>query len=132
MLRALLQFGESQGVAWGAYGECSPHVLTIAQAVAAKLAQQRWREIGSRNYAEALGYFTAAIKRRWGCEAVFAQARMRLDRLPYVGRRVADMAAAAADELGDWAGATAFEADEAGWGVAREGRAAPDPAWRTR
>ena len=57
---------------------------------------------------------------------------MRLDRLPYVGRRVADMAAAAADELGDWAGATAFEADEAGWGVAREGRAAPDPAWRTR
>ena len=53
---------------------------------------------------------------------------MRVARMPYVGRSRAEVErgarAAAADEAATF-GATAFEADEAGYGVERMARGAP-------
>ena len=62
----------------------------------------------------------------WGCAAVFAQARMRMARMPSVGASKAEEARARrtvdCDDAEDPFGATAFEADEAGYGVERMAR----------
>ena len=72
--------------------------------------------------------YTSLYWRRWGCAAVFAQARMRMARMPSVGASRAEETRARrtvdCDDAEDPFGATAFEADEAGYGVERMARQA--------
>ena len=129
VLAALRAFPPTQGVAWGAYGESSEHVETLVDAAARGLAEKRWRLMGARDMAEAIGYFKGMLWRRWGCNALFAAARLRVARMALVGLPAAAAARHAlrdGDGLGDaWLGPTAFEADEAGVGTLRMARGAP-------
>ena len=79
--------------------------------------------------AEAVGYLKGMLWRRWGCNALFAAARLRVSRMSRVGLPAAAAERQAlrdGDGLGDaWLGPTAFEADEAGYGVLRMARGAP-------
>ena len=62
------------------------------------------------------------------CNAVFAAAQLRVKRMANVGNQVLvrRQALRDGDGLGDaWLGATAFEADEAGYGRLRMARGAP-------
>jgi len=128
VLQQLRAFPPEQGAVWGAYAECNALVLTLATEAARRTAEGRWRAMGARSLSEAMAYFKCLYLRRWGCEAAFAAARMRVARMPYVGRSRAEVErgarAAAADEAAAF-GATAFEADEAGYGVERMARGAP-------
>ena len=87
--------------------------------------------MGARDLAEAVGYFKGMLWRRWGCNAVFAAARLRVSRMSQVGlpAELAERQAARdGGGLGDadaWLGPTAFEADEAGYGTLRMARGAP-------
>ena len=81
--------------------------------------------MGCRTEKEARGFLVAYLRRRWGTAAAIAQARMRLARLPYVGRTFAEARA-----MGSVAGAdavtnhlmspTAVEADAADVGRRRQ------------
>ena len=57
----------------------------LLRSVRAGSADARWRGMGGRPGAEALGFVTQAVRRRWGIAAVRAQAECRLSRRQYVG-----------------------------------------------
>ena len=118
----------AQGLVWGAYGEASPAVEKLLVVCAKGMAERRWRAIGARSRAEAVGYFRAALRRRWGCAAAFGAVRVRVRRYPMVGMRRAEATRLAMQEA-PHEGAIAFEADEGGAGAEREARDAPLDAW---
>ena len=109
-------------------GESSEHVPTLIDVAAKGLGEKKWRLMGARSVVEAIGYFKGMLWRRWGCNAVFAAARLRVSRMACVGNPVTvrQRALRDGDGLGEaWLGPTAFEADEAGYGRLRMARGAP-------
>ena len=130
--------GGSWGRCWPPFGSlsrfaglCLEHTLSrravtrLMEIAAEAGASAGWREMGSRTEKEARGFLVALLRRRWGAAAAVAQARMRLARLPYVGRTFAE-----AQAMGNVAGAdavtnhlispTAVEADAADIGRRRQ------------
>ena len=84
-----------------------------------------WREMGTRTEKEARGFLVALLRRRWGTAAAIAQARMRVARLPYVGRSFAEARAMGSAAMADSAtntliSPTAVEADAADVGRRRQ------------
>ena len=121
----LRQFESVRGLVFGAYAESSRDVTRLMEIAAEMGAGAGWREMGSRTEQEARGFLVAYLRRRWGTAAAIAHARMRLARLPYVGRSHAEARA-----MGSVAGAdaatnhlispTAVEADAADIGRRRQ------------
>ena len=125
VLATLRQFESVRGLVFGTYAESSRDVARLMEIAAEMGAGAGWREMGSRTEQEARGFLVAYLRRRWGTAAAIAQARMRLARLPYVGRTHAEARA-----MGSVAGAdaatnhlispTAVEADAADIGRRRQ------------
>ena len=93
-------------------------------------ASAGWREMGTRTEKEACGFLVALLRRRWGTAAAIAQARMRVARLPYVGRSFAEARAMGSAAMVDSAtntliSPTAVEADAADVGRRRQAQADP-------
>ena len=128
VLTTLRQFESVRGLVFGTYAESSRDVARLMEIAAEAGASAGWREMGSRTEQEARGFLVAFLRRRWGTAAAIAQARMRLARLPYVGRTFAEARA-----MGSVAGAdavtnhlispTAVEADAADIGRRRQAQA---------
>ena len=81
----LLSYPPTHGLVWGGYAEASGAVHALQRHVAQGIAERQWRSMGARTRAEALGFVTAQVRRRWGIAAMRAQARMRIRRAPLVG-----------------------------------------------
>ena len=81
----LAPYPRVHGLVFGAFGESSGAVRALLRIVCDGIADARWREMGARSRAEALGFVTQAVRRRWGIAAVRAQAECRLSRRQYVG-----------------------------------------------
>lgn len=103
VLSALRAFPPVRGMVFGAYGEASKDIHTILHVAAEARARRDWKTMGSRNLAEALSVVVSTLRRRWGLAAVREYARLRLNRLCYVGGsgrcpRSMQMAGPAADQ----------------------------------
>ena len=85
MEATLGQYGQVRGLVWGQYGEASLAVHELFDLAVQSAARRSWRDIGARSEAEARGYFSSTMRRRWGVIAVRAMARHRLRRVHFVG-----------------------------------------------
>ena len=89
----LRTFDPVRGIVFGAWGEASPDTERLLSALARSGAARHWRDMRARVPDEAQGVLAWMLRRRWGLTAVREQARLKLERLEFVGRG----AAAAAD-----------------------------------
>ena len=85
VLTALRAFPPVRALVFGAYGEASSDVHTLLHMAAEAMAHRYWKRMGARTLAEALGIFVSSLRRSWGATAVREYARLRLNRLCYVG-----------------------------------------------
>ena len=88
VLTALRVFPPVRGLVFGAYGEASADVHTLLTACATSAAGRSWAKMGARSAVEAQSFFASSLRRRWGIVAVREYARLRLNRLGYVGAAV--------------------------------------------
>ena len=82
-----------RGLVFGAWGEGSPDVNRLITALAKIGSTTHWRSMRLPGPAEAHGTLAWLLRRRWAMTAVRENARLKLERLEYVGAG----AAAAAD-----------------------------------
>ena len=80
--RLLRSFGQTRGLAFGAYGEVSPDVHAVA---ADGLAARQWRDMGARTQEEARSFIVSSLRRRLGLVICREFARHRIRRVPYIG-----------------------------------------------
>ena len=92
----LRTFDPVRGLVFGAWGEGSPDVERLLTAFSRTGAARHWREMQRAGPAEAQGVLAWLLRRRWGMTALREAARLKLERLAYVGRG----AALAADRRG--------------------------------
>ena len=90
--RKLLSYGVVRGLVFGAWGEASPDVERLLSTLARAGARHRWRAMGSTDEASAIGCLAWLMRRRWGMAALRENARLKLDRLSWVGRGAANAA----------------------------------------
>ena len=93
VLQKLLSYGHVRGVVFGAWAESSPDTERLLSQLARQGANAKWRQMGSNDPESAVGCLAWLLRRRWGLTALRECARLKLERLAYVGR-----GAAAADE----------------------------------
>ena len=82
----LLTFEPVRGLVFGAWGEASPEVSKLLNAMARAGARRHWRGMRCREPSTATGVLAWMLRRRWGLTALRENARLKLDRLEYVGR----------------------------------------------
>ena len=92
MTRKLLSYGTVRGLVFGAWGEASPEVHHLLSLLARQGARAKWRSMGCPDEASAVGCLAWLLRRRWGMTALREHARLKLDRLAYVGRGAASAA----------------------------------------
>ena len=90
--RKLMSYGRVRGLVFGAWGEASPDAHQLLNQLARQGARHMWRDIGSTDEAAAVGCLAWLLRRRWGMAALRENARLKLDRLAYVGRGAAEAA----------------------------------------
>ena len=100
----LRTFDPVRGIVFGAWGEASPDTERLLSAMAVSGANRHWLEMRSRSPLEARGALAWLLRRRWGMTALREAARLKLERLEFVGRG----AALAADRrISQWGAASA-------------------------
>ena len=89
--RQLQQFGGLRGLVFGAWGEASSDCEVLLSHAAGVGAERHWRSMGARDQPAALDTFAwlTLLRRRWGMTALRENARLKLDRLEFVGRGAA-------------------------------------------
>ena len=90
--RKLLSYGTVRGLVFGAWGEASPDVHHLLSLLARQGARAKWRSMGCPDEASAVGCLAWLLRRRWGLTALREHARLKLDRLAYVGQGAASAA----------------------------------------
>ena len=70
---------------FGAFGETNDEVERLMHVLAEAGAEKHWRRMKARSAEEAKGAFAWLLRRRWGITALRENARLRLDRLQYLG-----------------------------------------------
>ena len=93
VLQRLLSYGQVRGIVFGAWGEASPATERLLSQMARQGATIKWRQMGCIDQDSAIGCLAWFLRRRWGMTALRENARLKLERLAFVGR-----GAAAADE----------------------------------
>ena len=78
-----------RGIVFGAWGEASPLAERLLSACAQAGAARHWLEMRSRSPREAVGALAWLLRRRWGLTALRENARLKLERLEFVGRGAA-------------------------------------------
>ena len=81
----LRSYGTVRSLVVGQYGEASADVHELHALAAEEASLHSWRHLGARSRAEARAYFTASMRRSWGCLFVREMARHRLRRVCYIG-----------------------------------------------
>ena len=66
ILDRLRSFGQTRGLAFGAYGEASPDVHALLTVAADGLAARQWRDMGARTQEEARSFIVSSLRRRLG------------------------------------------------------------------
>ena len=84
--RALLAYREVCGLVFGAWGEASAEVHQLLSLCARTGARAWWRTMGCPDEASAIGCMAWLLRRRWAMTALRENARLKLDRLEFVGR----------------------------------------------
>ena len=93
-----------RGIVFGAWGEASPLTECLLSAYAQAGSARHWLDMRSRGPLEAVGALAWLLRRRWGITAMREHARLKLERLEFVGRG----AALAADRRASaWSSASA-------------------------
>ena len=77
------------GLVFGAWGEASPAVAKLLTLMSQCGAQRHWRGMRCEDPGSATGTLAWLLRRRWGLTALRENARLKLDRLQYVGRGAA-------------------------------------------
>ena len=85
ILDRLRSFGQTRGLAFGAYGEASPDVHALLTVAADGLAARQWRDMGARTQEEARSFIVSSLRRRLGLVICREFARHRIRRVPYIG-----------------------------------------------
>ena len=70
---------------FGAYGETSAGMEQLLQTLAELGADHHWRAMKAKNPEQAKGAVAWLLRRRWGMTALRENARLKLDRLQYIG-----------------------------------------------
>jgi len=83
--RRLQRFEPVRGLVFGAWAECSPEVEKLLTWLAKTGAARHWRTMGCLDDTHARGILAWAIRRNWAIAALRENARLKLDRLTYVG-----------------------------------------------
>ena len=104
--RRLRSFEPVRGLVFGSWGEASPDVERLLGVLAEVGPRRHWRSMHARCPEEAKGALAWLLRRRWAMVALRENARLKLDRLEFVGvgavaasqRREAAATAAAARE----------------------------------
>ena len=82
-----------RGLVFGAFAEASPDAERLLSAIAASGAARFWRDMRATDPAQARGCLAWLLRRRWAMTALRENARLKLERMEFVGGG----AAAAAD-----------------------------------
>ena len=82
----LQAFGQLRGLVFGAWGEAPPDVELLLAHAASAGAHRHWRSMGCGDDGSARGILAWMLRRRWGMTALRENARLKLERLEYVGR----------------------------------------------
>jgi len=90
--RQLQSYGSVKGLVFGAWGEASSDTHALLHTLARQGARVRWRDMGCPDEASAIGCLAWLLRRRWGLTALRENARLKLDRLAFVGRGAAQAA----------------------------------------
>jgi len=78
-----------RGLVFGAWGEGSPALHKLLTVMAQCGAQCHWRGMRCEDPGNAIGTLAWLLRRRWGLTALRENARLKLERLQYVGRGAA-------------------------------------------
>ena len=78
-------FPQVRALVVGQYGEASLDVHELLELAVDSATSRDWRYLGARSQSEARGYYTASMRRAWGCLFVREMARHRLRRVIFVG-----------------------------------------------
>ena len=119
VLTALRAYPPVRALVFGAYGEASSDVHTLLRVAATGAASRNWAKMGARSAAEALGIFSSSLRRRWGLVAVREYARLRLNRVCYVGAAAGARAAQVSSAWLDVAGEASVFSASALWAGVR-------------
>ena len=85
----LRTFEPVRGLVFGAWGEASPVTAKLLSVMAHSGAQRHWRGMRCEDPARAVGSLAWLLRRRWALTALRENARLKLDRMEYVGRGAA-------------------------------------------
>ena len=86
-VEAILQTYEPvRGIVFGAWAEASPATNKLLSQMAKIGAQRHWRSMRCEDPVAATGVFAWLLRRRWGLTMLRENARLKLDRLEFVGR----------------------------------------------
>ena len=83
--RKLRSYDPVRGLVFGAWGEASSDVDRLLRLCAESGATRHWRGMRARNSEEAKGVLAWLLRRRWGITALRENARLKLERLEFVG-----------------------------------------------
>ena len=75
-----------RGLVFGAWGDASPEVERLLSILARSGATHLWRQLGCNDGAAACGTLAWNLQRRWGMTVLRENARLKLERLAFVGR----------------------------------------------
>ena len=89
----LRSYDPVRGLVFGAWGEGSPEVDRLIGMLAHVGSRRHWRSMQARSADEAQGALAWMLRRRWALTALRENARLKLERLEFVGRGAAAAAA---------------------------------------
>ena len=88
--RQLQQYGRLRGLVFGAWAEASPDVELLLGLASHLGAERHWMTMGVSDPAAAQGVLAWMLRWRWGMAALRENARLKLERLEFVGRGAVD------------------------------------------
>ena len=83
----LRMYDPVRGLVFGAWGEGSPEVDRLIGMLAHIGSRRHWRSMQARSADEAQGALAWLLRRRWALTALRENARLKLERLEFVGRK---------------------------------------------
>jgi len=86
----LRTFDPVRGSVFGAWGEGSPDTERLLTAFCRAGASRHWRSMQVATPTQAQGILAWMLRRRWGMTALREAARLKLERLEFVGRGAAE------------------------------------------
>ena len=89
VLQKLLSYGRVRGLVFGAWGEGTEDLERLLGQMARQGALHKWRQMACIDQDSAVGCLAWLLRRRWGLCALRECARLKLERLAYVGRGAA-------------------------------------------